>query len=359
MTSARGGASRRWALAVVIGATLSSWSVVSAAEEPPPPLHAICGETGRFHLAPGQAICDEIQDDGKSTLVECSTLAVSAFGTPLPTVAPPGASKPSPPGNTPRPATLVAHVVPPVGPPGAILRLDVQAPGYEDAHVDYHADVGGPLCVALRRRPNVRIRVEGEGAAASVYAVVDRKIVDKCAVDVEARRPSCDLYVPAPSSGALATAQIRIVGTASGDIENVPVRDRVLTELTIGAARRTFTLPDYLVVGGIAAGGLALSGAFVKAGEDQGGNVAFDALAAGTTVAAAIGALVTTVVVTKTRIHWVLVYRDVNGQPVHIQGQDLPEAIPGSTQGFSLAEPPSRSSPVSVGLVRGGLALRW
>jgi hypothetical protein len=177
-------------------------------------------------------------------------------------------------------------------PENQMVRVDVQAAGYEDAHVFVPVRRGGagdccrrPVLVhaTMPRRANLRLVVSGDSAAATGYAwarVAGREEqVDRCRVDLAAGVPSCDLYVPSAADGEV-VATLNVVGTLNVVVPVrlvVNAREGALTEVRVHAPRTKYAVGTVMGLGVTLAGGFALGAIGAGAIGEPNDKVGFEA----------------------------------------------------------------------------------
>ncbi len=307
---------------------------------------------GKAKLQLGQATCD-----GWS----CADLHVSAEGKAV-TVSPPAPSAtPACQGACAKRKPMTVEATPDLratGALGAIVRLDFQADGYEDGHTYVRIETPPPLpalpapvCVVLNPRPNLRVTLDGQGAAGTLYAELAEGPVDRCTVDTSNGRPTCDLYVPV-ADGESVQATLRIVGTVQTELP-VAVRDGVLTEVRVSAPRTLFSLGTDLGVGLLGAAGVGLGLGLGGAGQSAtGGDIGLDVAGAAVTAATLIGEFALIKYLGTERVRWTYGYRCEKPcgplQGPNWETRDAP----------AFAANPSRPR-VTAGVAPSGFAVRW
>jgi hypothetical protein len=288
---------------------------------------------------PGQAKCTD---------AGCGDLRVSVNGADVPlALAPPG------PEAHAWGRRMVVRALPDLtgkGSVGAPVRLDLRASGYDDASAYVH--VNGPgsppegVCVVMRPRPNIRVTLDGAGAAATIYAVRLGKTVDRCQIDSVIAAPTCEMYVE-PEPGANTEVALRIVGTANTELPT-HVADGVVTGVTVSAPHTLFNWGTDISVGAILVGGITGGVVLGKLSDEQGGNLPLAFTAVGVTAAALVGTFFYVHFLGETRVNWTNSYRLRDGRKVTPENLDAP--------GFSAL--PARPT-FTAGLAPNGLLVRW
>ena len=185
----------------------------------------------------------------------------------------------------------------PAGHGGENVRVDVQVPGYAVAHAFVPVEGAvGRLHATMQRLDNLRLKVRGDKAAATGYAIVTiaghEQQVDRCRVDIDAGVPYCDMYVPTLPDGTFPEVRLQVVGTLNATIDIGPKMGTApgsVTEFEVHAPRKRF---DPAAIVGIAATvgvGTAAGAAMAGAGGEPNNMVGWE-VAGVVLTSAALGA---------------------------------------------------------------------